>query len=62
VQGVTTNVTEGSSAAGGVAKDIALVDQSANDMASASSQVSLSAGELSQLAERLQGMVTQFKV
>jgi len=62
VQAVTTNVTQSSSAAGEVAKEIALVDRAAGDMAAAGSQVNLSAGELSRLAEHLHEMVSRFQV
>ena len=45
-----------------VARDIVDVNQAAQEMATGSNQVNVSATELSQMAEQLKGMVTKFKI
>ena len=59
---VNTTIAEGSTAANAIAADIADVTQAADEMTNASSQVNASSTELSELAEKLNTMVNQFKV
>jgi methyl-accepting chemotaxis protein len=59
---VNTTIAEGSKAANAIAADIADVTQAADEMTNASSQVNDSSIELSELAEKLNTMVKQFKV
>ena len=62
IQEVNENVAQASSATGEVAADIAQVGQASSEINASSTQVNTSAGELSKLAEKLTGMVNQFKV
>jgi len=62
IQEVNENVAQASSATGAVAVDIAEVGQASGELNASSTQVNASAEELSKLAERLTGMVSQFKV
>ena len=62
VSEVSTTIGEGSAAANAIAADIADVTQAADEMTNASSQVNASSNELSELAEKLNTMVNQFKV
>ena len=62
IQEVNENVAQSSAVAGEIARDISDVNQSCSEMSNNSSQVNLSAQELDKLAEKLQEMVTQFKV
>ena len=55
-------MTQSSNVSGDIARDIAEVNQAANEMTNSSSQVNMSAEELSKLGEQLQGMVGRFKV
>ncbi len=59
---VNTTISEGSKAANAIAADIADVTQAADEMTNSSSQVNASSIELSELAEKLNTMVKQFKV
>ncbi len=64
-QGITdvnTHVARSSEVSGDIAKQIGLVTNSANDISQSSSQVNISSKELSDLAERLDKLVGQFKV
>ncbi len=62
IQEVNENVAQTSSVTGEVAADIAEVGQASSEINASSSQVNTSAGELSELAETLTKMVSQFKV
>jgi methyl-accepting chemotaxis protein len=62
VRDANMRVAQTASVSGGIAKEIAEVSSSVGQMASASGQVQTSAMELSQLAENLSQMVSQFKV
>ncbi|WP_419661170.1 methyl-accepting chemotaxis sensory transducer with Cache sensor and HAMP linker domain [Desulfosarcina variabilis str. Montpellier] len=62
VSEVNTTIAEGANAANTIAADIADVTQAADEMTNASSQVNASSTELSELAEKLNTMVNQFKV
>jgi len=62
IQEVNENVAQASSATGAVAVDIAEVGQASGELNGSSTQVNVSAEELNKLAERLTGMVSQFKV
>ncbi len=62
VQEVNENVNQTSAVAGEVTKDITEVSQATDEMNTGSHQVMTSAGELSQLAETLSGMVNQFQI
>ena len=62
VSEVNTSINEGSNAANAIAADIAGVTQAADEMTNASSQVNASSQELSELAEKLNTMVNQFRV
>ena len=59
---VNTTIAEGSKGANAIAADIADVTQAADKMTNASSQVNASSIELSDLAEKLNIMVKQFRV
>lgn len=59
---VNTSIAEGAKAANTIAADIADVTQAADEMTNASSQVNASSIELSELAEKLNTMVKQFRV
>ena len=59
---VNTSIAEGSNAANSIAADIADVTQAADEMTNASGQVNASSIELSELAEKLNTMVKQFRV
>jgi methyl-accepting chemotaxis protein len=59
---VNTSIAEGANAANSIAADIADVTQAADEMTNASSQVNASSTELSELAEKLNTMVKQFRV
>ena len=59
---VNQNVTQSSTVTAEIARDIEGVNQAAQEMATGSNQVNLSAIELSNMAEQLNGMVTQFKI
>ncbi len=64
-QGITdvnTHVARSSEVSGDIAKQIGLVTTSANDISQSSSQVNINSKELSDLAERLDKLVGQFKV
>jgi len=62
IQEVNENVAQASSVTGTVASDIAEVGQASSEINDSSSQVNESSGELSKLAEKLTGIVKQFKV
>ncbi len=62
VQGVNKNVNQTSSMANEVATDINEVNQSANGMKTGSAQVKTRASELAELAEKLNSMITYFKL
>ncbi|RJQ54696.1 MAG: methyl-accepting chemotaxis protein [Desulfobacteraceae bacterium] len=62
IQDVNQNVAQSSRVAGDISKDISEVSQAAQEMSNGSSQVNASAVELSKLAERLNDMVSRFKV
>ncbi len=62
IQEVNENVAQASSVTREVAADIAEVGQSSNEINTSSTQVNTSAGELSELGEKLTGIVNQFKV
>ncbi len=59
---VNTTIAEGSKSANTIAADIADVTQASDGITNASSQVNASSTELSELAEKLNTMVRQFKV
>ncbi len=59
---VTENMTQGKNASVAVASDIVEVTQASNEILNNSSQLKLSASELSHLSEKLAQMVTKFKV
>lgn len=56
------NVAESAAVSGNIAVDVVEVNQAAKDMADGSVQVNTSAGELSELSEKLKQMVDQFKI
>lgn len=62
IQEVNENVAQASSVTGEVAEDIAEVGQASNEINTSCTQVNASAGGLSELAEKLTGMVNRFKV
>ncbi|MFM2479535.1 methyl-accepting chemotaxis protein [Celerinatantimonas sp. MCCC 1A17872] len=62
VQGVNTNVNKTSAMAGEVATDIHEVNQASVGMKEGSIQVKTRASELSELADRLNAMITHFKL
>jgi len=62
IQEVTENVSQASTVSREVAQDIAIVDQSSSQILNSSKNVNGNAGELSKLAEQLQGLVGKFKV
>jgi methyl-accepting chemotaxis protein len=62
VNDLVSTIAEGSKAANSIAADIADVTQAADEMTNASSQVNASSRELSELAEKLNVMVKQFRV
>ena len=62
VQEVNENVNQASSVAGGVTREIAGVSQATEEMTAGSHRVKESAGDLSQLAEKLNVMVGQFVI
>lgn len=62
IQEVNENVAQSSTLSSGIATDISEVKGAADENANASSQVHLSAEELSGLSERLKSMVSQFKL
>ena len=62
IQEVNENVAQASSVTGEVAADIAEVGQAAHEINSNSTQVNTNAGELSELAEKLSGIINRFKV
>ena len=62
IQEVNENVAQASSVTGEVSADIAGVGQASSEISSSSTQVNASAGELNELADKLAGMVGQFKV
>ena len=62
IQEVNENVNQSSSVSAQISQDIADVSVSMNEMPTSSSQVNLSAQELSKLSESLKQMVDQFKV
>lgn len=62
IQEVNENVAQASSVTGEVAADIAEVGLASGEINASSTQVHISAERLSELAERLTGMVSQFKV
>ncbi len=59
---VNENVNQTSAVAGEVTHDIANISQATNEMKEGSIQIMKSAGELSQLAEKLNEMVGRFKI
>lgn len=62
IQEVTENVSQASTVAREVAQDIAVVDLSSAQILNSSKNVNSNAGELSNLAEQLQGLVGKFTV
>lgn len=62
IQEMNGKVTESASVSGEIAQDLTLVNQAAMDMSSGSSRVNASSHELSDLAEKLDDMVGQFKL
>ncbi|WP_054032823.1 methyl-accepting chemotaxis protein [Desulfatitalea tepidiphila] len=62
IQEVNENVNQSSSVSVEISRDIAGVSGTMNDISTSSSQVDMSARELSQLAEQLKHMVDQFKI
>ncbi|MCG8634674.1 MAG: methyl-accepting chemotaxis protein [Desulfobacterales bacterium] len=62
IQEITRNVAQSSSVSGEVAKDIADVDQSSGEISNMSRGISGSAEELRELAGRLNGVVSKFKL
>jgi methyl-accepting chemotaxis protein len=62
IQEVNVNVAQSSSVAGGISKEIVGVNASADEIANSSSQVNISAQDLHKLSDRLQQIVTQFKI
>ena len=62
IQDVNENISQSSIVSGNIAKDIVEVDTAAQEMADGSTQVQSSAADLSKLAEKLNEMVTRFKV
>ena len=62
VQEVNENINQTSAVSGEVTRDIAGVNQSAEEMKTGSQQVNISSTKLSELAETLNGMVSQFKI
>ena len=61
IQEVNENVNQSSSVSGEISQDIAAVSASMDGMSS-SSQVNLSAQDLSKLSENLKQMMEQFKI
>ncbi len=59
---VNENVSQSSAVSAEIANDIATVNHSANEMNTASSQVKVSAQDLSKVADNLKQMVAQFKI
>ena len=59
---VNENVAQSSAVSSEIASDIATVNESANEINVASNQVKVSAEGLSQVADRLNNMVAQFKI
>lgn len=62
VREANERVSQTSSVSQSIAQDVAGVNQVASEISNNSGQVQVSAGRLSDLAEQLKGMVTQFKV
>lgn len=62
IQEVTENVSQVSIIAGDVAQDIAEVNHASEAISQGSGNVKMKAGDLSQLAEQLQGLVGRFRV
>ena len=62
IQEVNENVAQASSVTREVAGDIAEVGQASSEINASSTQVNTSAGELSELAEKLTGIMNHFKV
>ncbi len=62
LQEVNENVNQSSTVSNEISQDITGVSSAINEMAASSSQVNLSAQDLSRLSETLQKMVDQFKV
>lgn len=62
IQEVNENVAQASSVTGEVAADIAEVGHAAHEINTNSTQVNTNAGELSELAEKLSGIINKFKV
>lgn len=59
---VNENVAQSSTVAAEIASDIVTVNNSATEMTQASNQVNVSAKELAKIAEKLQLMMTKFKI
>ena len=62
MQNVTHNVTQSSFVSADISKDIAEVRMAAEENASTSSQVHLSAEQLSNVSEKLKDMISRFKL
>ncbi len=62
IEEVNTNVNQSSIVAAEITKDISSVNQSSSEIAEKSSKVKFSAENLSNLADRLEEMVGQFKI
>jgi methyl-accepting chemotaxis protein len=62
IQEVNANVGQSSAVAAEISSDIASVNATANEMSASSAQVNISAEDLSKLAEKLKGMVGQFRI
>lgn len=61
VQEISENISQASSAVAEVTQDITLVSNATNELNSGSENIKISATELSQLAEKLNGMVKRFR-
>ena len=62
IQEVTENVAQSAGVTEVIARDITQVDQAATEMTNGSSQVNISAADLSKLSEKLKNIVARFKV